>query len=112
MYQNYPNPFNPTTTIMFDLPTSSEVTIKIFNIIGEEVATLVSASLLSGSYKYDWDGGKSCQWGIYIQAAGRRLCRNEKNDTHEIVSNDTTGLAHPSQYNPYDYINASPVVSY
>jgi hypothetical protein len=63
--QNYPNPFNPVTTIKFDLPKSSEVTLMIYNIIGEEVATLLSASLLSGSYQYDWDASNLAS-GVYL----------------------------------------------
>jgi aminopeptidase N len=65
LYQNYPNPFNPSTTIEFDLPKSSQVTLKIYNIIGEEVNTLLSASLLSGSYKYEWDGSNLAS-GVYL----------------------------------------------
>jgi hypothetical protein len=65
LYQNYPNPFNPSTTIEFDLPMTSEVTLKVFNILGEEVATLLSASLLSGSYKYEWDASNLAS-GIYL----------------------------------------------
>jgi hypothetical protein len=53
--QNYPNPFNPSTTIEFDLPKTSKVTLKLFNILGEEVATLVSDKLSAGSYSYEWD---------------------------------------------------------
>jgi hypothetical protein len=62
---NYPNPFNPRTTIEFVLPQSSKVTLKIFNILGEEVATLLSASLPSGSYKYEWDATNLAS-GIYL----------------------------------------------
>jgi len=51
LHQNYPNPFNPNTTIEFDLPKTSLVTLKIFNIIGEEVETLVSERLPAGNYK-------------------------------------------------------------
>jgi hypothetical protein len=63
--QNYPNPFNPRTTIAFDIPKTSQVTLKIYNILGEEVTTLLSASLLSGSYKYEWDAS-SLASGVYL----------------------------------------------
>jgi photosystem II stability/assembly factor-like uncharacterized protein len=62
---NYPNPFNPTTTIEFDLPKSSEVRLKIFNILGEEVVKLVSDRLSAGSYSYEWDAS-SLASGVYI----------------------------------------------
>jgi hypothetical protein len=65
MKQNYPNPFNPNTTIEFDLPKTSEVTLRVFNILGEEVATLLSASLLSGTYKVDWDASNLAS-GVYL----------------------------------------------
>ena len=65
LYQNYPNPFNPNTTIQFDLPKTSEVTLKIFNILGEEVATLVSNRLSAGSYSYEWDASNLAS-GVYL----------------------------------------------
>ena len=65
LYRNYPNPFNPSTTIMFDLPKSSEVSLKVFNILGEEVATLVSERLSTGSYSYDWDASNLAS-GVYL----------------------------------------------
>lgn len=52
---NYPNPFNPSTTIEFSLLHSGFVTLKIYNILGEEVAVLVSEKLNAGSYRYRWD---------------------------------------------------------
>jgi hypothetical protein len=63
--QNYPNPFNPTTTIEFSFPQSGFVALKIYNIFGEEVATLVSEKLNAGKYRYDWDAGTLAS-GIYL----------------------------------------------
>ncbi len=66
LYQNYPNPFNPTTTIRFDLPKTSEVKLKIFNILGEEVETLVSEKLPAGKYSYDWSRPAGIASGLYL----------------------------------------------
>ena len=63
--QNYPNPFNPSTTIEFDLPKTGEVTLKVFNILGEEVTTLVSDRLSAGSYIYEWDASAYAS-GVYL----------------------------------------------
>jgi hypothetical protein len=65
LYGNYPNPFNPITTIEFDLKKAGKVSLKIFNILGEEIATLLSASLFSGSYKYKWDASGLAS-GVYL----------------------------------------------
>jgi len=64
-YQNYPNPFNPKTTISFALPHSEFVTLKIYNISGEEVSTLVSEELSAGNYRYLWSG-ESLASGVYL----------------------------------------------
>jgi D-alanyl-D-alanine carboxypeptidase len=64
--QNYPNPFNPSTTIEFDLPKTSKVSLKIFNILGEEVATLVSDRLSAGSYSYEWSHTGGIASGVYL----------------------------------------------
>jgi hypothetical protein len=63
--QNYPNPFNPSTTIEFSLSQSSFVSLKVYNILGKEVATLVSKTLTIGKYKYEWNAGNFAS-GIYI----------------------------------------------
>jgi len=63
--QNYPNPFNPTTNIEFSIPKSEFVALKVYNILGEEVATLVSERLTAGSYKYDWDA-RDLASGVYL----------------------------------------------
>jgi len=63
--QNYPNPFNPTTTIEFSVPKTELVTLKIYNLLGQEVATLVSEKLNAGNYNYSWDAGFLAN-GVYI----------------------------------------------
>ena len=63
--QNFPNPFNPNTTIRFSLPQSNYVTMKVFNVLGEEVASLVSQVLLAGAHTADWNAGKM-ESGIYF----------------------------------------------
>ncbi len=63
--QNYPNPFNPSTKIEFAIPQNVYTELKIFNTIGEEVATLVSNYLKSGTYEYEWDAS-NLPSGIYF----------------------------------------------
>ncbi|MBI3787517.1 MAG: right-handed parallel beta-helix repeat-containing protein, partial [Ignavibacteriales bacterium] len=54
--QNYPNPFNPSTTIAYQVPTTSTVTIKIYDVLGQEVRSLVNAEQKPGVYTAVWDG--------------------------------------------------------
>jgi len=63
--QNYPNPFNPTTTINYELPTDGIVTIKIFDLVGKEIATLVNESKKAGSYQVLFNG-QNFSSGIYF----------------------------------------------
>jgi hypothetical protein len=63
--QNYPNPFNPSTSIKFDLPKSGFVTLKVYNSIGKEVATLVSESMSAGNHQVSFDAS-SLTSGLYF----------------------------------------------
>jgi hypothetical protein len=65
LYQNYPNPFNPTTIISYQLPVSSNVTLKIFDILGREVATIVDEFRKAGYYKEVWDASNYAS-GVYF----------------------------------------------
>ncbi len=63
--QNYPNPFNPTTTISYQLPVNSKVVLKIYDLLGREVATLVNGDQISGSHQVQFDGSKFAS-GVYF----------------------------------------------
>lgn len=63
--QNYPNPFNPATTIKYSIPTNEYVTLKVYDVLGKEIITLVNGSQTAGSYKVEFDGSKLSS-GIYL----------------------------------------------
>lgn len=63
--QNYPNPFNPSTTIEFALPKAGFVTLKIYNLLGQEVATLVAEKLPVGKHQRVWEA-KGLASGVYL----------------------------------------------
>lgn len=67
---NYPNPFNPNTTIVFNLPSRGNVSVTIFNQLGEKIKDLVNTELQAGENKIIWDGlnneNKSVSSGIYL----------------------------------------------
>lgn len=64
--QNYPNPFNPATTINFSIPKSSNVSLKVYNSLGKEVATLVNEFKAAGNYSADFTAGNELTSGIYF----------------------------------------------
>lgn len=63
--QNYPNPFNPVTMIKFSVPKSGNITLKVFNLIGKEVAVVVDENLSAGYYEVDFDASNMPS-GIYF----------------------------------------------
>ena len=70
LFQNYPNPFNSTTKIRYDLASNGKVKIKIYNLLGEEVMTLVDATQVAGTYEVLWNGkndkGSDVASGLYL----------------------------------------------
>lgn len=65
LHQNYPNPFNPTTTIKFSLPEAANVRIKVFNLLGEEVQTIIDEHKEAGTYSVNFEA-KDLNSGIYL----------------------------------------------
>jgi photosystem II stability/assembly factor-like uncharacterized protein len=65
LYQNYPNPFNQTTKVNYSIPQSSYVTIKVYDVLGKEVATIVDENKLAGNYSVEFNAIKLVS-GIYM----------------------------------------------
>ena len=78
--QNYPNPFNPTTKIQFNIAEIGFVTLKIYDLLGNEITTLVNEEKPAGSYKVDFDGSELPS-GIYIY----RLISANFSDSKKLI---------------------------
>jgi hypothetical protein len=65
LYQNHPNPFNPVTTISYEIPKKSKVTLKVYDILGREVAELVNDLKETGCYNIQFNNGNLAS-GVYL----------------------------------------------
>ena len=65
LHQNYPNPFNPTTTIEFSLPRASHVSLKVYDVLGQEILTLVNSEKSAGVHRVEFDGSNAAS-GVYF----------------------------------------------
>ena len=87
--QNYPNPFNPETTIKYQLPKSSEVFIKIYNITGQLLKTLVDQKQPAGIYSITWDGkdelGQEVSSGVYFYQLRARSTKENFIETRKMI---------------------------
>jgi ligand-binding sensor domain-containing protein len=80
--QNYPNPFNPITTINYSIPKSSSVTIKVYDVLGKEVATLVNEEKQSGNYSVQFGtGSRQFASGVYLY----RMISGDYTETKKFV---------------------------
>ncbi|NIR50858.1 S8 family serine peptidase [candidate division KSB1 bacterium] len=70
LHQNHPNPFNPTTEIRYDLPVAGEVTLSIFNVMGQKIRTLIEEQKPAGFHRIFWDGrdelGRQVGSGVFL----------------------------------------------
>jgi uncharacterized Ntn-hydrolase superfamily protein len=80
LFQNYPNPFNPSTNIKFSLKQNAFVTLKVYNLLGVEIATVISSDLNAGTYDVKWEPNKLAS-GIYYY----RLSADGFTDTKRMV---------------------------
>jgi hypothetical protein len=80
LFQNYPNPFNPTTTISYYIPKSSNVTLKVYNVLGSEVATIVNGFEKAGAKEVFFDASNLAS-GIYYYT----IVAGEYKDTKKMV---------------------------
>ena len=78
--QNYPNPFNPTTTITFDIPKQSHVTLIVYNILGQKITTLINETKQAGTYREIFDAS-SLPSGVYVY----RLMADEFSSTKKML---------------------------
>ncbi len=76
--QNYPNPFNPSTTIRFSVSSPGFVTLKVFNTLGEEIATLVSDRLDAGTYSTRWNATHYASGVYFLRLRTGGFCETQK----------------------------------
>ncbi|MBN2010931.1 T9SS type A sorting domain-containing protein [candidate division KSB1 bacterium] len=80
LYQNYPNPFNPTTNLRFMLPKPDHVSLKIYNLTGEQIATIVECNYPVGEYNFQWSAEGFAN-GIYLY----RIVTSEFTQTRKLI---------------------------
>jgi len=80
LLQNFPNPFNPTTTIEYRIPKEGHVILKVYDLLGKEITTLVNERKMPGTYMTDFKGGKLSS-GVYIA----RLTTGKLNKSIKLI---------------------------
>ncbi len=64
--QNYPNPFNPTTSLQYAIGSRQFVTLKVYDFLGREVATLVNEEKPAGEYEVEFNGANLAKWNLFL----------------------------------------------
>jgi len=78
LYENYPNPFNPSTTIKFSIPKQTNVSLRIFNTMGQEVALLLSEEMNAGVYTINWNANGFASGVYYYQITAGNYIQTRK----------------------------------
>jgi len=85
---NFPNPFNPQTNMRFQLPQQSVVTLRIYDVLGQEVRTLVEGTHAAGVHRVTWDGrdsrGRPVASGVYFYALEARSAETIGSHFHQV----------------------------
>jgi hypothetical protein len=76
--QNYPNPFNPTTKIEFSIPKNGNVTLKIYDILGKEIETLIDKNMSAGNYTVDFNGARLSSGTYFYQISSGNFSQTKK----------------------------------
>jgi hypothetical protein len=74
----YPNPFNPTTTMTLTMPVSGEITVEVYNVLGQVVATLASGYMDASTYTLTWDASNASSGVYFVQADAEGLTKTQK----------------------------------
>ncbi len=78
LFNPYPNPFNPTTTIEFSIPQTEFVTVKVYNIVGHEIITLINDELSTGNHSIKWDGRRQPSGLYFVQIESGSFVQTRK----------------------------------
>ena len=85
LFQNYPNPFNPSTVIEFQLTSTTEVELTIYNLLGQEITKLISEKLLPGKHTVEWDGSEDSGIKVTSGVYYYRLKANDQTKTRKML---------------------------
>ena len=78
LHQNYPNPFNPTTTIEFSIPQTDFITVKVYNIAGHEITTLINDELSIGNHSIQWNASHQPSGVYFVQIESSSFVQTRK----------------------------------
>ena len=106
--QNYPNPFNPTTIINYQIAELSNVTVKVYDVLGNKVATLVSGEKPAGSYEVVFNRGKLSSGIYYYKIQLNNLTETKKKEGFVFLSFPNVVIGNPDITQVVEYLKPFP----